>query len=558
VVPGQTTKASHDHRSGRGLPLLAWGLVGAPLLLLVWQLHGVTPQLDDAYISYRYARNLADGHGLVFNPGERVEGITSLLWTLLVAVGIRLGFDGPLVGHALGLTSAAGVLILSARLARRWIATELAWTAWLAPWLILSTTCFPLWSVSGMETPLFALAVTATWLAHARGDRFTTSALCMVATAVRPEGALLAAVALGLPLLTRSREARDRSWSAALAYAVFLTALTAFRLTYYGLPVPNTFYAKVGGVPIWHGLQDLGNFLLAGPGLLLPAAALGIWNIPAARPAALYCLLSGLYVVAVGGDTFPGSRFFVHLLPCLVGFALAGTAVTWQRSRASGLALAALLATSLPWNLLGSGAKWIAWSLAATASAAALAEATSRRARPELRACTLHLAAWIVVGFFCSRSFPLFHHDIPIGVDIPSRDQALRESWQRNDFFGSNGRRFARALLDRSPRPSRIAAIGIGVLGWETNLPMVDLVGLVTPEVARRTPRPSDATVLPGHQRANTAYILSLRPDYIMITQDSELLESYVAAEAEIRRDPRFQRDYAWDPVVNGWRRTVP
>ena len=40
---------------------------------------------DDAFISFRYARNLLDGHGLVWNPGERVEGYTNFLWTILLA-----------------------------------------------------------------------------------------------------------------------------------------------------------------------------------------------------------------------------------------------------------------------------------------------------------------------------------------------------------------------------------------------------------------------------------------------------------------------------------------
>jgi len=71
-----------------------------------------TIQIDDAYISYRYAQNLVDGHGLVYNIGERVEGYTNLLWTLMVAGGIALGVSASLVGHWLGFAS--GVLLLLA------------------------------------------------------------------------------------------------------------------------------------------------------------------------------------------------------------------------------------------------------------------------------------------------------------------------------------------------------------------------------------------------------------------------------------------------------------
>src|SRR5690606_38133881 len=48
---------------------------------------------DDAFISFRYAQNLVEGHGLVYNPGERVEGYTNFLWTVLAAGVIAFGGD---------------------------------------------------------------------------------------------------------------------------------------------------------------------------------------------------------------------------------------------------------------------------------------------------------------------------------------------------------------------------------------------------------------------------------------------------------------------------------
>ena len=98
----------HAHRAGAtGLPeepspapLAKWigiGLVG--LLFVVWAgvfIHRTSfvaidgeryfCLFDDSMISMRYAWNLAHGNGLAWNPGERVEGITNLLMTLLMAV----------------------------------------------------------------------------------------------------------------------------------------------------------------------------------------------------------------------------------------------------------------------------------------------------------------------------------------------------------------------------------------------------------------------------------------------------------------------------------------
>ena len=74
--------------SGAGL-----GLAVALLTARVWYLSGRDLILDDAYITFRYARNLADGLGLNFNPGEVVEGYTNFLWVVLMAGARRLGLD---------------------------------------------------------------------------------------------------------------------------------------------------------------------------------------------------------------------------------------------------------------------------------------------------------------------------------------------------------------------------------------------------------------------------------------------------------------------------------
>src|SRR5262249_36969328 len=63
--------------------------------------------LDDDYIVYRYARSLAEGRGLVFNVGERIEGFSTPLWTLACALGIKLGIDPVVLSRTLGVAGAA-------------------------------------------------------------------------------------------------------------------------------------------------------------------------------------------------------------------------------------------------------------------------------------------------------------------------------------------------------------------------------------------------------------------------------------------------------------------
>src|SRR3954454_18585635 len=71
---------------------------------------------DDAYISFRYARNLAEHGQLVFNLGERVEGYTNFLWTVLLAAGIKLGVSPVIASRFLGVAFGVGTLALVVRL----------------------------------------------------------------------------------------------------------------------------------------------------------------------------------------------------------------------------------------------------------------------------------------------------------------------------------------------------------------------------------------------------------------------------------------------------------
>ena len=155
-------------------------------------------QLDDAYISYRYAQNLVEGHGLVYNPGEAVEGITNLLWALLVAVGIALGFKANATGHVLGLVSGVAALLAVWDYARVALPRSRAWVAALAPWPVLTSVSFALWATSGMETALFTAATTAALAAQARGRIGAAMGAAAVATFTRPDGVLVASQTHGV------------------------------------------------------------------------------------------------------------------------------------------------------------------------------------------------------------------------------------------------------------------------------------------------------------------------------------------------------------------------
>ena len=125
---------------------------------------------DDAYISYRYARSLASGEGLTFNPGERVEGYSTLLFVLLIAPACLVLRDAAIHPFAVVLSAAfaaAAVVLLHRRL--RAIDPGPAGT-WGAALLAASPLLW-LWTASGMETALVTLLQVALWAEVAGGGK---------------------------------------------------------------------------------------------------------------------------------------------------------------------------------------------------------------------------------------------------------------------------------------------------------------------------------------------------------------------------------------------------
>ena len=275
---GTTEPASDRERSqasGRG-KRRALLLQLAPLLLLIGgslcqvgfgyfdhDFSGHALGADDAFISYRYARNLVSGDGLVFNPGERVEGYSNLLYVLLVSAGLLFLGDDQAYGFSVAVNLLSIALAYAAFL---WLArsTLRGHRPLVAVALFSVTPSLWIWTGSGMETPLVLLIVVLTWGALevevAGGDRraaWALAALAAVAVLLRADGFLIPLLAAGFCLLRgRPRPALGIGAAALLT----LSLLVAWRLWYYGYPLPNTYYMKVSG--------DLADRLSSGLGAL--------------------------------------------------------------------------------------------------------------------------------------------------------------------------------------------------------------------------------------------------------------------------------------------------
>jgi hypothetical protein len=220
---------------------------------------------DDMMISMRYARNLAEGNGLVWNPGERVEGYTNFLWTVVMAGVHLLRASDPHValvvkGVNFGLLTAS--LYLAIRLLRIFAPRSLIATPLL---LVTLITCADvlLWSVWGFETTLltFLNLLFVFRVAQQKHDILAYGALALIPL-TRGDGVyVFAGNALIAILLSKT----PTKTIILLALAILPTAAHfGFRRWYYGDWLPNTYYLKVHGLedPYRRGSMYARNFLL--------------------------------------------------------------------------------------------------------------------------------------------------------------------------------------------------------------------------------------------------------------------------------------------------------
>lgn len=316
---------------------------------------------DDGYISWRYGRNLAEGLGLAWNPGEAapVEGYSEFAWVLLSALTHLIGL-GP--DPVLPLLSAASGLLLTWRV-MRFLARDLVEqpTALLGAALLLGTAVpLGVWSTSGMGTMpallclwLFFESLLGSIHRH-EGWRaaFAGSALVLLRADGHLWVFLLGGLALAIAQLRRDACLRKAALTAAgLPLLVFLLH-TAFRLGYHGDWLPNTARAKVAvsAFTLERGLRYVGSFGLTFPALLLALlvpVAMGRRTLE--RPtlaAALVVLASVGYSILVGGDFMCFHRFLLPVWPfgaVLFAKGLQALAEDGGLRRTVGLLLAGIL-----------------------------------------------------------------------------------------------------------------------------------------------------------------------------------------------------------------------
>lgn len=434
---------------------------------------------DDAMISMRYAWNFSHGHGLVWNPGERIEGYTNLLWTLIMSAftAVLNKAGAVLAMQIVGIAIVVGCCFLVWKLAQR-VGTgmpEPDRQAFGIASVLLVLLYFPLsyWTLTGMETGLLTLLVLAAlWTLERYAQRRDRGSLIVVA------------VLLGLAYLSREDSiifsvpifayaftlpgSRTRTFLGALGlFLLFPIGRELFRVLYYGDVLPNTYYLKLTGMPLAIRLRNgLGftSLYLITHAVFLVVGALGFAWKPDKRKA-LYLVLVALpilYQIWVGGDPVRIWRMMTPAQPvAALLFGLAALELV-RRSRTS------------------------------------MSAAHGRRLFGYLTAIAILTVNLIFTPYIL-----------------------LRQQWFPRDVYRL-WTNTAVALNDLTTEKATVAVFAAGVVPYYTDRPAHDMLGRTDAYIAALPADISGAVAwngmnsVPGHNKYNLDYsIKQLRPTYI-------------------------------------------
>ena len=296
---------------------------------------------DDAFITFRYSRNLARGNGLVFNVGEKVEGYTNFLWTWLMALPEKVGWSSPVFSQLVGIALMVGTVLVVLRFAGR--VFESRAMGYLVAVVMVANMSFLAYATGGLETMLQTFLVVSVgallvpvgaFTPEQRSWRRALAGLCAgLAVLTRLDSSVLVGTWILVHLFVQWRRERERPVQVrvlltslvqiGVPFAAVVVPWLVWKMDFYGNLLPNTFYAKSAGnpvVPVLYGVFYLLCFFASYAAFLFIPRFLrmrkDLHAVPGIRQVLVVLPVWFLYVCAVGGD-FMEYRFMVAVIPVL-------------------------------------------------------------------------------------------------------------------------------------------------------------------------------------------------------------------------------------------------
>lgn len=483
-MPHPAVPSSIGHSILLERPARAWAAIGpafrslisrnqvAPITIGLLTIAGRLPftaaTVEDAFITFRYARNIAAGLGFVYNAGERVLGTTTPLYTLVLAFSAVMGFDMIAVGKAINILADAGTAVIVYWLLRDLGARHLAWAG---VFLFVLSPINVLYSAGGMETGLYTFLVLLTLLLASLDHVRVTAIAAAVLVLVRPDG-LLVVGAVGVLWWFQNKPAAQVV-KALVLFSILLLPWALFSLWYFGSPIPHSVMAKATSYQTYNFLEwpaafveRLGEGNTSGALLVLLLSFIGFAS--ALRPAASHRL----------------RVFMVWFLLYMVAFTLARAAVfsRWYYSP--------IMPLLFVFFCLGIH-QLFEWILGMRQTK----QAVDRIPRAVYYAGLIPLA--LLVAFL-----------------------TLDSTWQQTQAELSFQNQIAipvsKWLLANTPSESPICLETIGAVGWYTNRPILDEGALVTERTRILNEQTPGTINVPGILR-------TFEPDYYVAWDSWEL-----------------------------------
>ena len=453
--------------------LLAIGIL--ILLVMEWLLFPLT--VDDAYISYNFSNNFAQGHGLVWYPGgDPVEGYTNFLWVVILSTFIKVGFDVVLIAKILGILLSLGSVVMMYQIVRHLNPDGIG----VMPALLLAASpAFALWAVSGLETVLFIFIMLVALRQYLIEDEIDASNpqsfwsvfWFMLLGMTRPEGAILFIVLTGLRLFTWVRQGVSRKQVSTYLRWVFLIGFLClvyfvWRWTYFGYLLPNTFYVKAQS-----GLSNI-------------ARQVGVYLLPYALQLFPFILLA-LYAVGTGEKLQKGDLYIGAALICFAMINLGSS--DWMPGHRLALPMTPLifLLARQPLDLILSQ----------------VFQKQNLTSHLTYAAVSLGLLAFAITPFLYTA--PLFNRVMATQMDM----SIYRWSEEMQTIVDGQYVEVGNWIADHAPSDCSVVAGNVGAIAFLSGCHVIDQIGLTHEYIAR-----NGWTV---------NYLLGLTPEFIVIESDT-------------------------------------
>jgi hypothetical protein len=483
--------------------------------------------LDDSWIHLTYARNLAEHGEWAFRLGQRSAGSTAPLWTALLSIGFLIGLAPYVWTYFLGWVVLTLLAVYAEKVARSLVGSYKSRVPWVGLFFVFAWHLT--WAaVSGMETLLHGLLIFVVLSALINNSRryLALGVLAGLSIWVRPDGLTVLGPIFFVGIVAEKnwRLRAEAIGKTVFGFGSLFLPYLLFNLALSGTPLPNTFYAKQAEYEAYWLSQSLMERvsyyltpMLASPFLVLIPGA--IWwlakNISARNWAALASLIWFLGYVGIYFTRLPAyqhGRYIIPAFPIMYLWGILGLlelVASFKRNERD-LAVSSEPRPKAHWTALAPEA--------ATVHGQKLSGTTG-----------LVLRMWQVIVVVLTLAFSF----------IAARQNAYDIFWIESEMVTT-----AKWVEQNIPAEALLAVHDIGALGYYVPNPLVDMAGLITPEVV---PFIRDEARLADYLDSNSVdYLIAFPSLYPQLTFQRESL-----FEAGLEFDPlHFDENmqvFRWD-----------